>query len=187
MIRQLEKTIENIAGEDIAKNVMEGMESLKHSTNKGNIAKWMKIAIEKLDQNVDELKCIEIMETCGLNCAKVNQRAIDKFKKRYQKYPTLDAFLEAEEIQPMAGTKLKREGSAIIHIYAPQSFTHPMRCFCSLVNGLPENMTMSPTYCNCSRALVKKMWEAATGKSVNVELLQSALAGASECHFKITF
>jgi len=187
MIKQLEKTIEFIADEDIAKNVMEGMESLKLSTNKSKVATWVKSVIDKLDQNVDEPKCIEIMEACGLNCANVNHQAIDKFKKRYQKYPTLDEFLDAEEKQPMAGTKLKREGSAIIHIYAPQSFTRPMRCFCNLVNGLPENITMSRTYCNCSKALVKKMWEEATGKPVNVELLQSALAGASECHFKITF
>jgi len=187
MIKEFEGNIKAIAGEAAAKKVMEGAAVLKPSTSKKKLAEWMKSAIERLDSIVPEKQRIGIMEACGQNCAKINQQAVMRFKKRRQKYPTIEAFLEAEEIQPMSGTKLKREGNAFIQIYTPLSFTHPMRCYCNLVNGLPANQTMSRTYCHCSKALVKRMWEEALEKPVQVDLLQSAISGDTECHFKITF
>lgn len=187
MIKEFEGNIKSIAGEEVAKKVMEGAEVLNPSTNKKKLAEWMKIAIERLDNIVPEKQRIVIMEACGQNCAKINQQAVMRFKKRRQKYPTIEAFLRAEEIQPMNGTKLKREQNVFIQIYTPLSFTHPIRCYCSLVNGLPTNQTISRTYCHCSKALVKRMWEEALEKPVQVELLQSALSGDTECHFKIIF
>jgi hypothetical protein len=187
MIKELEGNVTKVIGAAKSKKIMLGLSSLEPSTNKVKLAEYVKNAIDQLDANAGEKERIEIMEMCGKNCAKINHRAIEMFKKRYSKHPNLDAFLEAEEKDPMKGTKIKRDGEAIIHIYTPQDFTHSMRCFCGLVNGLPTDQTMSITYCHCSKALVKEMWETATRKTLNVEVLQTALSGAIECHFKITF
>ena len=44
---------------------------------------------------------------------------------------------------------------------------------------------MSRTYCHCSKAFVRTLWEAVLGRPVAVELVSSALSGASECEFEI--
>jgi hypothetical protein len=55
-----------------------------------------------------------------------------------------------------------------------------------MVSGLPEGETMSVTYCQCSRAFVQTVWEAALGRPVQVDLLSSAVSGSDECRFRIT-
>jgi predicted hydrocarbon binding protein len=60
-----------------------------------------------------------------------------------------------------------------------------MRCYCGLLRALPEGETVSKTYCNCSKGFVEKYWEAVLQKPVKVDVLQSAVSGASECKFAI--
>ena len=61
-----------------------------------------------------------------------------------------------------------------------------MRCYCALVKDLPAGEAISQTYCHCSKAFVKTLWEAVLGKPVSVDLLESAVSGASDCRFRIT-
>ncbi len=187
MIKELEANIRAVAGDAATGAVMEGANKLKPSTDKVKLAEWVKGAMERLDSAVPEKQRGDIMGACGRNCAKVNHRAIETFKKRRAKFPSLDAFLKAEEKAPMMGTKLWLEAGGAVQAYCPGEFTRPMRCFCSLVNGLPAEETLSPTYCQCSRALVQQMWEETLGQPVTVTLLKSALSGATECHFRIHF
>jgi predicted hydrocarbon binding protein len=44
---------------------------------------------------------------------------------------------------------------------------------------------MSKTYCHCAEGFVKKYWETVVGKPVGVQLVESAVSGASECKFAI--
>ena len=53
------------------------------------------------------------------------------------------------------------------------------------MRGLPEDKTVSLTYCQCSRGLVEKTWELILGRPVQVEILESAISGATECKFVI--
>ena len=127
------------------------------------------------------------MENCGYNCAIVNKKVIDRGKARRMKYKTMEAFLEAEKRKPMSGARLVREGKLLHYFYTPKAFSRPMRCYCSLLRALPEDKTVSFTYCNCSKGFVKKYWESILGKSVQVQLIQSAVAGAKECEFVIQY
>ena len=62
-----------------------------------------------------------------------------------------------------------------------------MRCYCGLLRALPEDKTVSSTYCNCAKGFVKTYWESVLGKPVQVQLKQSAVAGAEECEFLIQY
>jgi hypothetical protein len=187
MIKELEANVRAIAGQAAADTVMKGAGDLKAGTNRIKLAKWVQGAMERLDATVPRSQREKIMEACGRNCARINHRAIETFRKRRAKHPSLDAFLTAEAKSPMKGTKLWREGDAVVQAYCPSEYSRPMRCYCSLVNGLPADKTMSSTYCQCSRAFVQQMWEETLGRPVSVTLLTSALAGATECHFQINF
>jgi hypothetical protein len=126
------------------------------------------------------------MQNCGYNCAKKNHKVIERAVARRKKYSSVDDFLEAEQRNPMKGTKLAREGNIIYQSYTPQTFTRPMRCYCSLFREFPIEDTVSLTYCNCSKGFVEKYWEAVLQKPVKVDLLlQSAISGAKECMFAI--
>ena len=81
----------------------------------------------------------------------------------------------------MKGMRIVREGNVLYQYYAPPIYR--MRCFCSLVNSLEGNI--SPTYCQCSKAFVRRMWETALERPVKVDLLQSVLTGADECKFAV--
>jgi hypothetical protein len=187
MLVVLEKNIEVLAGKQITKRVMEGSENITEKTDKRKTAEWVKNTIEKLDALVSEDARVRIMENCGYNCANVNKKVIQRAKARRSKFRSLDEFLAAEQKKPMSGTRLVREGNTLTQFYTPRAFTRPMRCYCSLFRGLPDNETVSNTYCNCSKGFVKKFWEGVLEKPVTVDLVQSAISGASECRFVIRF
>ena len=146
---------------------------------------WVKEAMTRLDELVDDATCVEIMHGNGVNCANHNVGVVKASIKRRSKYETLEAFIDAEIENPRKGTSLERDGDALVLSYLPRLFTHPMRCFCGLVNSLPEGETMSPTYCQCSVAFVETWWGAVVGKPVNVELIESAISGSDRCRFRI--
>ena len=99
------------------------------------------------------------MNNCGFNCAKVNNRVIKKAFERRRKFNTVEDFLKAEQENPQKGTRIELKGNQLLHVYTPQSFSHPMRCYCGLLRGLPKDVTASKTFCHCSEGFVKKYWE----------------------------
>jgi hypothetical protein len=115
----------------------------------------------------------------------LNRRVIERAKARRKKYMSIDEFLEAEQQSPMRGTKLLREGNVLYQSYTPSSYAKSLRCYCGLLRGLPADETISRTYCHCSKGFVNKFWEGVLEKPVKVDLIQSAVSGASECKFAI--
>jgi Family of unknown function (DUF6144) len=186
MLQALEANITQFAGEPASRKIMNGSEGLTAKTDKKKMAKWVKGAMERFDSQIDDEKIrTRIMENCGHECAKVNGRVIERAKVRRRKFKSDDAFLEAEQQKPMTGTRLVREGNVLNQYYTPKTFTRPMRCYCSLLRGLPEEEKVSITYCNCSKGFVETLWESVLGRPVKVELVQSVISGADECEFKI--
>ena len=185
ILKELNANIRIFAGDASADTVMKGANDLNASTNKIKVAEWVQGAIKRLDTTVPKNQREEIMAACGHNCAKINNRAIEMFRKRRAKYVFLEDFLDAEIKSPMKGTKLWRERGTVVQAYCPREYTRPMRCYCALVNDLPRDKTISPTYCECSRAFVQQMWQDTIGRPVSVTLLKSAIAGATECQFQI--
>jgi hypothetical protein len=150
-------------------------------------AEWTKEAMRNLDENVDEVTREEIMHGLGVNCANHNVSVVKAALKRRGKHETLDAFIDAEIRKPQVGTSLERDGESLILSYLPRQFSHPMRCYCGLVNKLPESENISPTYCQCSVAFVETWWSAVVGEPVEVQLLESAITGSDRCRFRITW
>ena len=184
-IHEIGRNVERLAGKKVGKKVMDGSEQITASSKPEKVAHWVKGAMERLDDLVDEETRNQVMLNCGYNCALVNSSPIEKAKARRKKLKTEAEFLAAEQQKPPAGTRVIREGNTLYQFYTPSSFTHPMRCYCSLLRGLPDGETASLTYCQCSRGFVQKYWEGALGRPVKVELLESSVSGAQECKFAI--
>ncbi len=185
MIKSIEGSVSQFAGEDVKRKVMEGADALTAKSSKADVAMWVKGAMERLDALVDEETRVKIMENCGYACANVNKRVIEGAKARRRKFKSVDEFLEAELRKPMRGTKLIREGNMLYQFYTPATFAKSLRCYCGLLRGLPTDEQVSKTYCNCSKGFVKKLWESVLEKPVKVDLIQSAVSGSKECKFAI--
>jgi predicted hydrocarbon binding protein len=179
------ENVESLAGEEVGKKVMEGSELITASSSPEKVARWVKGAMERLDILVNEETRNQVMLNCGYNCARANRSPTEKAKARRKKFETLDEFLEVEQRNPPAGTRLTREGDTLYQFYTPRSFTRPMRCYCSLLRGLPDSETASLTYCQCSRGFVQRYWESILERPVQVELLESCVSGAQECKFLV--
>ncbi len=185
MIKEVGRILECFVGEEVRKKVMEGSDQITASTSKERIAMWVKDVMERLDALVDEETRIQVMENCGYDCALMNKRVIERAKARRRKFESVDEFLEAEQRKPMKGTRLVREGDVLYQFYAPYAFTRPMRCYCSLLMGLPADERVSSTYCHCSKGFVEKFWEDVLERPVRVEIIQSVVSGAEECKFAV--
>jgi len=181
MLRALEQIIEQFAGEEVMRKIMEGSKSVFEKTDAKTKARWMKGAMERLDKLVDEETKLTIMENCGYNCAKMNKGAIEEAVARRKEFKTANEFLEAEQKSPTKGTRLVREGDVLYQYYTPQSYG--VRCYCEMVAAAEGEV--SPTYCHCSKGFVKTLWEAVLEKPVEVEFIQSAISGANECKFAV--
>lgn len=185
-IEELGRRVEEVAGPDIRAVVMAGSEAPTEATSSTDLARWTKSAMERLEAAVPAAAVVEIMGRCGRTCARMNSASVDETLARRQQHATEDAFLAAEVLSPPAGTTLEREGNALRQFYTPRRYHQGLRCYCGIVEGLPEDETMSLSYCHCSRAFVQTVWERALGRPVTVELVQSAISGADECEFRIT-
>jgi hypothetical protein len=184
-VENLARSLERLAGEETQAKVMEGSEKLAKTAEPEKIALWVKGAINRLDKAVDKKTRVRIMEECGAACAKANHATIDRVVAKRQKYPSLEEFLEAEKNKLLPGMRLEPKGKTLYQYYLPRTFHYPMRCFCALLRGLPPEETVSPTYCQCSKGFVRKMWECVLGKPVKVQVLETAVTGAKECKFRI--
>jgi hypothetical protein len=164
---------------------MAGVEKLTISQDGAETALWLQGAMNRLDKTVDAELSTEIMAACGKNCCDEYQEVVGSAIERRSRYSNDDEFIDAEQKNPPLGMRLERKGDLLIHIYIPGTFVTPMRCYCSLLRGLPPKKRLSKTYCHCSEGFIKAYWEEVLGRTLRVELLQSAISGAPDCRFAV--
>jgi hypothetical protein len=182
----LSRFVENLKrelGDDIAQQVLTGSEEITESTLPENVSVWMNGALARLGSLVNSERMAGFFQACGGLCAEKNIRPALELRRRKQKAPSLDVFIDAE-IASQASTfsRLEREGDALALYYTPAR-GRKMRCLCPLMRQLPASETAAVSYCQCSRAFTQRYWETVLEQPVQVEMPQSALMGDKECKF----
>ncbi len=121
-----------------------------------------------LETELDPAILKKNMEQLGRNCAKSLGWA-----EKYRGNP--DGFFE--HMKQQAGERLTfDETGKVITIVTPER-----ECVCSLV----ESSQMPGSYCDCSIGWQKETYETVLGKTVEVELKESALRGSKRCVFEV--
>jgi predicted transcriptional regulator YdeE len=189
-LNQFAREVETIAGAAVSNEVMAGKEAILSAKDPASGALWMKQAVDRLDTLAGKGKAAEVMGACGRSCNLVNHQETQDTRKFRLLCKTDEDFLDKFLQSPVAGARFERESKKLIQYYCPQEYGkekygHGLRCYCSLIGGLPEGVNASPTYCQCSRAYVQAHWEAVLGRPVKVELGRTALTGSDECKFII--
>jgi hypothetical protein len=184
-IKNLAINLEHFAGKKAKEKVLKESENSATVRAPEQIAIWVQGAMRRLDRTVDKRTRTRVMEECGYACAASHRKTIDRVIAKRNKYNSLEEFLDGEKNKLLPGMRLERKGKSLYQYYLPLSAPSPMRCFCSLLRGLPPEETVSATYCRCSKGFVQKMWEPILGRPVKVEILETAVSGAKECKFRI--
>ena len=184
-LKELDRRIRETVGDEAADAITRGLGDVRNSWKKDRVAHWVKEAMARMDETLDDEAKTEIMVACGRNCAEHHGAPIRQAVKRREKHEAFDDFIDAMAAKPPRGMQVAPDGGAVIFGYTPQTYGRGMRCYCSLVNGLPVDETMSETWCLCSRGFVEAYWEAVSGSRVEVELLESAVSGSDVCRFRV--
>ncbi len=170
-----------LVDEETKGKVLEGWEQVDEFS-KEELSAWLKGVIQRLDKLVDEPTRKKLMQRCGHECADMNNVVQPAVSKRKQ-FASLDEYLEAEQQAAHKGYRVEKDGQILYVYYMPGDMG--LRCYCSLWHGLQDDEIASPTWCNCSRSHVEKIWSAVLEKPVKVELMESRIAGDQECKFAV--
>ena len=182
-IGEITRQIERFTSVAVCKKVMKGREETIAAKDPAKGALWMKEAIDRLDAFTDRKTREKIMTACGRFCNTVNSTYMEEMKDMRRKYATEEEFLKVL-LQPGEGpARFEKDRNDLILYYTPRKVGQGIRCFCYLINMLPEDVNASPTYCQCSRAFVQAHWEGVFGRPLKVELGKTAITGADECKF----
>jgi hypothetical protein len=124
------------------------------------------------------------MTACGRSCNTVNHKDTEEARQLRLLCASEEDFLAMME-PPGNGVRYERHGNTLIQYYTPSKYRKGLRCYCSLVNALPDRVNASSTYCQCARAFTEQHWEYVLGRPVKVELGETAITGSDECKFII--
>ena len=160
------EALEQYAGEAICREVMQGSES---ATSPVKRVRWVKAAMERLDNLTDEPTRAAVMAQCGRQCAWSRYAAkIAAAKKQAHSFAELLAGIaQFWHIEP---------GDGVVYLIYPE-------CACGMVNTTKE--PISATYCLCSREFVIQAFSTGLGREVQVDMLHSVIQGADECRFAV--
>ncbi|MCP4727005.1 MAG: hypothetical protein GY863_18340 [bacterium] len=130
---------------------------------------WIKSFLKNLDEQFDEKTRINLLESCGRDCAKRGAIQLANSCKG--------------DLKKFVDTLANSLGKENNYIDGDSVHLGYSKCLCHLVDKGPERL--SDTWCNCSRGWVLEMFETVTGKKVKVELISSIKRGHDSCNFII--
>ncbi len=183
-MEELYGRIEQFAGAAVSKKVMKGKDEIIAAKDPVKGALWMKEALERLDTLTDKETRQQIMTACGRSCNTINHKDTEETRQLRLLCASEEDFLAMNE-PPGNGVRYERDGDNLIQYYTPGKYRKGLRCYCPLINALPEEINASPTYCQCARAFTEQHWEYVLGRPVKVELGETAISGSDECIFII--
>lgn len=64
-LEKLNRNLELAVSDEIRHKIMEGSQTLSSNSSPGTKAKWIKIAMERIDYFLDEKTKIEVLERCS--------------------------------------------------------------------------------------------------------------------------
>ena len=187
------KNLDRVLGSEARKEITQ--ESDKLFTLESTIderAKWIKAAMERLDEIADEEQKYDILSCCAHD---FSQKRIAKLRAIYEKSRDLDEVIKAMHEDPAWYEKPRREGNTIYVRKIPFDSENYKKatdkdekrkhyCHCAMVrNHLKEGI--STTFCYCGSGWYRQQWEGILRKPVKVEIQKSLLKGDDTCEFAI--
>ena len=195
-VERFAKNVAAFAGEAVRTEVMQGSEALGDRPTPGRRARWIKSAMDRLDALVDEDIRKQIMiRTCPHTYPK---QRIATLRKQYRQLGSLDKLLDLMyRDTSYGGTSYydcpQRKGNVIYitkvpcrpkaHATAQTDLERRLTyCHCPWARAaLKTKEPVSATFCYCSAAWDKQLWEGILERPVKIEIVESLLKGDRRC------
>ena len=137
------------------------------------IQNWVGDLMASIDSELDEATKIKVLSNCGKACFQRFQ-----FKKdiaaRGKGSP--DKLVEALK----QNFEAWREGDTVHVRYGA---VNKYGCYCPAANYRPGKP--NDIHCYCTRAMHQAIWEAALGRPIRVDILETVRRGDPTCHFLV--
>jgi hypothetical protein len=166
------ENIERFAGEAVREKVMEGSTAAEQAGHAEKAA-WLSQAFQKLSGMVDADTRTQILQNSSCNC----DIHVQKARIAAEKSENMDEFLDRWIWESPIFGDMYRDGETLY-------VTHP-RCVCEWARVADQSI--SPAFCQCSVGYVKRLFEGALGREVDVDLVKSIAQGDEECKFAVHF
>ncbi len=197
----LEGHLRRVAGREVATQVVQGRDALTVEATLEERFLWTRGAMERLDCLADDYQRYDAVSSCA---HVFPQGQLDKLRTAYkaahaatgdplQAVDAVLAFMRQDPCWP--DREVAREGHTIFDTKLPADPEAHARartatekraaaCYCPIVRtNLDRGMPI--TFCYCGAGWFRQQWEAATGRPVRVEVVQSVLKGDDACRFAI--
>jgi hypothetical protein len=209
-LNKFSRCLDEIAGEGIRRQVMQGSEGLSSRSDRGEVIAWSQRAMERLDALVGEKERRDIMAGCACQYPKselqearqvyestgdidlAHQKLQELFESFLRDVLALDDDLFAEIVRRGWGLAGIRHGATISGFLVEyMRETDPgkrrrLYCHCPRIREmLKTSEEISATYCYCGAGFYKDIWEEILQKPVEVEVLESVLQGDEACKIAI--
>ena len=138
------------------------------------IQNWLSDLIAAIDSDLDEPTKVKLMSACGRGCYRRFQFKQDIAAKGRG---DIGKLIEAYK----ANFEVWREGEDKVHIR--YGAVNKNGCFCPAAKYRAPKP--NDIHCYCTRATHEAIWEAALGKSVSIDILQTVRRGDPTCHFLV--
>ncbi len=196
----LARGVEEEAGLDARKRVLEGAACPAEDAPAAQRAAWVREAVDRLDRAVPDGKArCAILGRCSHRSPDARN---DEMRRIYQESASIDVLLaHMMQDKTAGGTSWfehpQRVGN-VIYItkipYDPEGFLKaktPLErrisyCHCTFVReAFRAGEAMSPTFCGCGLGWFPPIWESILGVPVRVEHVRSLLTGSDSCQVAI--
>jgi len=170
---------------DLERRMIKGAETPGwEKSEKGQ--QWIKDLMGNMDALLDPEAKVTLMQACGRSCY------IGAFGVAPEGAPAPENVAATLQNLEKTAADFRREGSTVRFTFSwGRDHQNPwgliMRdgyCMCPIVESGPPGL--SPTFCLCSTGYVREIFQRATGKPVDVELVESLKTGGQDCVFRIT-
>jgi len=195
------RNLERALGATVRETVLASAETLTVESSPEARFRWTKAALEKLDETADEPQKYEVLSRCAhvyppgqleklrhvydLTRARNNDplEAVDAVRAFMRSDPGWNDKRGYRKGRVVYHTKNPADPAAYEQAKTPQE-VRAAYCFCPIIRDrLEQGMPVS--YCYCGAGWYRQQWEAATGKPVRVEVVQSVLRGDEVCQFAV--
>lgn len=174
-VRRLAQSLTD-AGVDrvLKRRILAGHERIRAGASPELKARWYRGVIERMDALLDEPVRIHARELCA--CGRTPWR-LNRMRQLGRTSVDWDGFCAAVEKSGLMGAEVRREGRRI-HI----RFGVPA-CVCHSIRAAREPVSI--TYCHCCKGHLMALFAAALGSAPPMEVLESHVAGGSDCRFLV--
>jgi len=195
----LARSLGQVLGAAGQETVMQGAEALGLESGPAERFEWARGAMQRLDSLAGEGQKFEVVSRCahffppGL-LDRLRQVYAGTRARASDPLEAVDAVLAFMETDPAWNeTEHERRGRVVFQTKKPadpeahaaaqtDAERRAAACFCPIIRArLDQGMPV--TYCYCGAGWFRQQWEAATGKPVTVEVVQSLLKGDLVCQF----